>query len=218
MSMVIRRNKCPKCSEVYDSTRVECPSCKVPCEPVRVVEGRAQNDDNQEDELDDAERTFLSKARRYKGNDGKIDQEERNELVDLALALGLSSVQREKLLERAECEYEQESSKLLRGDSSDGVDRRFAFLDWKRWRKGPLRHVRSLVGKIRNRLASIAIERPMVGRAFGGVCAGIGKRFGMNCMLLRMLSLVVAIFCPVSIPIYFVFWSLMPNEGVRCMD
>ena len=218
MGTVIRRNKCPKCSEVYDSSRTVCPSCKVPCEPLRNEEGRSQNDDMSEEELDDAERTFLSKTRRYKGNDGKIDQEERNELVDLALALGLSPVQREKFLERAECEYERETSKLLRGDSSDGIDRRFAFLDWRRWRKGPLRYVRSFVGKIRNRLSNVAIERPTTGRAFGGVCAGIGKRFGMNCMFLRMLSLAGVIVFPAFIAIYFVFWSVMPNEGEHFIE
>ena len=217
MSMVIRRNQCPKCGEIFDASHVTCPNCKVQCVTIRVSNGQPASD--MEENLDEAEKTFLSKARRYKNNDGKIDQSERNELVDLAMALGLSSVQRESLIERVESEYEKEASKLLRGDSSDGVNRRFAFLDWRRWRSGPLRHVRSFIGRTRNRFSNVGIERPIENQALGGVCAGIGKRFALNVKLLRVLALILAIpLWPLMVFIYFAFWSLMPPTGEKFQE
>ncbi len=211
--MVIRRNQCPKCKEIFDASHLTCPTCNVECVTIRVPKGQQEADT--EEALDEAERTFYSKARRYKNNDGKIDQDERNELVDLARTLGLSSLQRESLIERVESEYEEESSKLLRGDSSDGKNRRFAFLDWRRWRRGPLRHVRSFIGRTRNKFANVAIERPIENRALGGVCAGLAKRFGLPTKIVRVLALALAISFPLTFLLYFVFWSLMPSTGEK---
>lgn len=212
MSIKCRRYKCPRCGEIYGASQSVCPVCNVRCLAEKGAQVKAQV--TIEDDLDEAESTFLSRARRYKANDGKIDQDERNELVDLSLALGISSVRREALIEMAECEFEDESEKLRTGDSSDGCDRRLAFLDWKRWRVGPLRHVRSFVGKARKKFLALGIVRSE-DRGFGGVCSAVAKRFAVNTKLFRAVALVVAILCPYSILVYFVFWSLLPNKDEK---
>lgn len=53
----------------------------------------------------EAEETFLSRARRFKNNDGVIDARERGELEELARTLRIGIVRRERLIEQAECEY-----------------------------------------------------------------------------------------------------------------
>lgn len=65
----------------------------------------------------EAEETFLSRARRFKNNDGVIDSRERKELEATARALGIGVVRREKLIEQAECEYVGNSSR--RNDRPD---------------------------------------------------------------------------------------------------
>lgn len=210
----LRRYRCPKCGEIYDSTHGKCPVCGVDCVMVtnpRNADRDAHHEDG--DVLDDADRTFLSKARRYKNNDGVIDSAERNELVELAFVLGLDSVRREFLLERVEREYEDETTRLQRGVFSDGKDRRLAFLDWRRWRVGPFRHVRNFIGLTRNKFQSFGFERPTDDRTFGGVCSGVASRFGVNVKFSRALSIVLLVWCPYLVGVYFVFWSLMPNAG-----
>lgn len=53
----------------------------------------------------EAEEAFLSQARRFKGNDGKIDAEEMRELVATAKELGIGNARRIKLIEQVEQEY-----------------------------------------------------------------------------------------------------------------
>lgn len=214
MSVKSRRYRCPKCGEVYDASHRVCPGCNVSCESVRVSKDVCVGNELVEEDLDEAETTFLSRVRRYKANDGKIDQAERNELVDLSLALGIDSVRRESLIEMAEREFEGESQKLKTGDTSDGRDRRLVFLDWRRWRQGPLRHVRTFVGKTRKKFLALGIVRSE-DRGFGGVCSAIARRFAINIKLFRAIALAVAIACPYSIAAYFVFWSLLPNKGEK---
>ncbi len=59
------------------------------------------------EERSEAEEVFLSRARRFKVNDGVIDNEEREELDRLADRLGISLVRRESLIERIESEMAQ---------------------------------------------------------------------------------------------------------------
>lgn len=53
----------------------------------------------------EAEQAFLSRARRFKDNDGVIDERERADLHDFARALGLSESHREILIEKIESEF-----------------------------------------------------------------------------------------------------------------
>lgn len=52
----------------------------------------------------EAEEVFSSRARRFKANDGIIDDTERAKLDELADNLGISMLRRESLIERIECE------------------------------------------------------------------------------------------------------------------
>jgi phage shock protein C len=57
------------------------------------------------------------------------------------------------------------------------------------------------------------LVRPVQGRVFGGVCAGVGQRFGIDAWLTRLLFIVIMIVLPGSqILIYPVLWILMPSE------
>ena len=58
-------------------------------------------------DLTRAELVFLRKARRFKANDGRIDAEEKKELKDVAVELGIDPVRREELIEQVEDEYIQ---------------------------------------------------------------------------------------------------------------
>ncbi len=63
------------------------------------------------DDDKEAEDVFLSKARRFKSNDGVIDERERTELEELADRLKISIVRREHLIERVENENQAVSLK-----------------------------------------------------------------------------------------------------------
>ncbi|MGH2819318.1 MAG: PspC domain-containing protein [Actinomycetota bacterium] len=55
--------------------------------------------------------------------------------------------------------------------------------------------------------------RPRQGRVFGGVCAGLGRRFGMSPWAARILFILVLMIVPGSqIIVYPVLWVLMPSE------
>jgi phage shock protein PspC (stress-responsive transcriptional regulator) len=57
------------------------------------------------------------------------------------------------------------------------------------------------------------LVRPIQGRVIGGVCAGVGRRFGIDPWLTRLLFILVMIVLPGSqLLIYPVLWILMPSE------
>ena len=57
--------------------------------------------------------------------------------------------------------------------------------------------------------------RPREGRVLGGVCAGLGRRFGLDPWPARFLFVVLLLVIPGSqILIYPVLWILMPSEEV----
>ncbi|MGH8822975.1 MAG: PspC domain-containing protein [Jiangellaceae bacterium] len=57
------------------------------------------------------------------------------------------------------------------------------------------------------------LVRPRDGRILAGVCAGLGRRFGLEPWAARMLFLLVLLVIPGSqLLIYPVLWILMPNE------
>ena len=57
------------------------------------------------------------------------------------------------------------------------------------------------------------LVRPQEGRLLGGVCAGLGRRFGLGPWLARVLFLLVLFVIPGSqILVYPLLWILMPAE------
>lgn len=57
------------------------------------------------------------------------------------------------------------------------------------------------------------LVRPYDGRLLGGVCAGLGRRFGIDPWPARILFVLILMLLPGSqILIYPVLWFLMPSE------
>jgi phage shock protein C len=66
---------------------------------------------------------------------------------------------------------------------------------------------------IRQSLARQGLVRPRDGRVLAGVCAGIGRRFGIDPWPARLLFVLLLMVVPGSqILIYPVLWILMPSE------
>jgi phage shock protein C len=62
-------------------------------------------------------------------------------------------------------------------------------------------------------LAAQGLVRPREGRILGGVCAGLGARFGLSPWTARILFTLVLLAIPGSqILIYPVLWVLMPSQ------
>lgn len=58
------------------------------------------------------------------------------------------------------------------------------------------------------------LVRPLQGRVLAGVCAGIGRRFGMTPWTARLLFLLVNLVIPGSfLIVYIVLWIFMPPES-----
>jgi phage shock protein C len=66
---------------------------------------------------------------------------------------------------------------------------------------------------IHQSLAAQGLVRPRDGRLLGGVCAGLGRRFGMGPWVARLLFVLLLMVIPGSqILIYPILWILMPAE------
>lgn len=58
--------------------------------------------------------------------------------------------------------------------------------------------------------------RPRDGRVLGGVCAGLGRRFGLTPWISRLLFVLLLMVVPGSqLLIYPVLWIVMPAEGTH---
>ena len=72
---------------------------------------------------------------------------------------------------------------------------------------------------IQQGFAGRGLVRPRDGRLLGGVCAGLGRRFGLGPWTARLLFVLLLMVIPGSqILIYPILWILMPSEdaaGVR---
>jgi phage shock protein C len=65
---------------------------------------------------------------------------------------------------------------------------------------------------IKQSFAQQGLVRPSDGRVLAGVCAGLGRRFGINPWPARLLFVLVLMVVPGSqILIYPVLWFLMPD-------
>ena len=68
--------------------------------------------------------------------------------------------------------------------------------------------------KIHQSFAQQSLVRPREGRVLGGVCAGLGRRFGIAPWTARLLFLLLLMVIPGSqLLIYPILWILMPPEG-----
>ena len=57
------------------------------------------------------------------------------------------------------------------------------------------------------------LVRPAQGRVLGGVCAGLGRRFGIDPWPARLLFILVLLLIPGSqILVYPILWIIMPAE------
>ena len=66
---------------------------------------------------------------------------------------------------------------------------------------------------IHQSFAQQGLVRPSEGRVLGGVCAGLGRRFGIAPWPARILFVLLLMIVPGSqILIYPVLWTLMPSE------
>jgi phage shock protein PspC (stress-responsive transcriptional regulator) len=66
---------------------------------------------------------------------------------------------------------------------------------------------------IRQSFAEQGLLRPREGRVLGGVCAGLGRRFGIAPWPARILFVLLLMLIPGSqILIYPILWILMPLE------
>ena len=65
-------------------------------------------------------------------------------------------------------------------------------------------------------MGQAGLVRPRDGRLLAGVCAGLGRRFGLEPWLARLLFVLVLMLLPGSqILIYPLLWVLMPAEPAR---
>ena len=66
---------------------------------------------------------------------------------------------------------------------------------------------------IRQKFGQQGLVRPRDERVLGGVCAGLGRRFGVGAWTARALFVLLLMVIPGSqILIYPVLWILMPSE------
>ena len=69
------------------------------------------------------------------------------------------------------------------------------------------------MNEIHQSFAQQGLVRPRDGRVLGGVCAGLGRRFGLTPWVARLLFVLLLMVVPGSqILIYPILWILMPSE------
>ncbi|SDS14802.1 Phage shock protein PspC (stress-responsive transcriptional regulator) [Actinoplanes derwentensis] len=66
---------------------------------------------------------------------------------------------------------------------------------------------------VHDSLARQGLIRPLQGRMIAGVCAGLGRRFGLDPWIARLLFVLILFLIPGSqFLVYPILWFLMPNE------
>jgi phage shock protein PspC (stress-responsive transcriptional regulator) len=72
----------------------------------------------------------------------------------------------------------------------------------------------SIMNNIHNTFRQEGLIRPREGRILGGVCAGLGRRFGIAPWPARLLFILILMVLPGSqLLIYPILWILMPSES-----
>jgi phage shock protein PspC (stress-responsive transcriptional regulator) len=57
------------------------------------------------------------------------------------------------------------------------------------------------------------LERPQDGRMLAGVCAGIGRYFGVDATLVRLACVAAALIFGSGVLAYVICWIVIPEEG-----
>jgi phage shock protein PspC (stress-responsive transcriptional regulator) len=57
-----------------------------------------------------------------------------------------------------------------------------------------------------------SLSRPRSGRMIAGVCAGLGRRFGLSATTVRLLFLLSCLLPGPQFVVYLVLWVMLPNE------
>lgn len=66
---------------------------------------------------------------------------------------------------------------------------------------------------VKSSFAQQGLIRPRNGRVVAGVCAGLGRRFGLSPWVARLVFLLVLMILPGSqLIVYPILWLLMPSE------
>lgn len=66
---------------------------------------------------------------------------------------------------------------------------------------------------LHDNLTRDGLVRPLEGRVLGGVCAGLGRRFGLDPWPTRLLFILLLMVIPGSqLLIYPILWIVMPSE------
>ena len=74
------------------------------------------------------------------------------------------------------------------------------------------------MASIHDAMAQQGLKRPAHGRILGGVCAGLGRRFGFSPTIARLLFVLILMVIPGSqILIYPLLWIIMPSEDAVAM-
>lgn len=61
-------------------------------------------------------------------------------------------------------------------------------------------------------MSAPALVRPRAGRLIAGVCAGLGRRFGLSAWTVRILFLLSCLLPGPQFIIYLICWIAIPNE------
>ncbi|MCW2915281.1 MAG: PspC domain protein [Actinomycetia bacterium] len=56
------------------------------------------------------------------------------------------------------------------------------------------------------------LYRPHQGRMIAGVCAGLGRRFGLSSTTVRLLALLSCLLPGPQFVVYLILWVMMPSE------
>ncbi|GAA4612723.1 PspC domain-containing protein [Actinoallomurus liliacearum] len=57
------------------------------------------------------------------------------------------------------------------------------------------------------------LSRPRKGRVIAGVCAGLGRRYGMSAWTVRLLAILSCLLPGPQFVIYLILWVMMPSES-----
>ncbi|WP_432504707.1 PspC domain-containing protein [Kineococcus arenarius] len=64
-----------------------------------------------------------------------------------------------------------------------------------------------------NGLTTTGLVRPARGKLIAGVCAGLGRRFGLSANVVRLLFVLSCVLPGAQVLVYLVLWVIMPKEG-----
>jgi phage shock protein PspC (stress-responsive transcriptional regulator) len=75
------------------------------------------------------------------------------------------------------------------------------------------------MNNVQQTLRGQGLVRPVEGRILGGVCAGLGRRFGLSPWTARVLFVLVLMVIPGSqLLVYPILWIVMPSEPAGSGD